>query len=47
MIKVVENIKRIDIDKLKDLPNWFENLLKNISTLQIIQMHTSTGYVLC
>lgn len=27
IIKCVENIKRIDIDKLNDLPEWFDNLL--------------------
>ena len=27
IIKVVKDIKRIDIDKLNDLPEWFDNLL--------------------
>ena len=27
IIKCVENIKTIDIDKLNDLPEWFDNLL--------------------
>lgn len=33
IIKVVENIKRIDIDSLEDLPNWFDNLLKKYQHL--------------
>ncbi len=27
IIKIVKNLKRIDIDKLNDLPEWFDNLL--------------------
>lgn len=27
IIKVIKNIKRIDIEKLNDLPEWFDNLL--------------------
>ena len=33
MIKIVKNLKRIDIDKLNDLPEWFDNLLHQYQNL--------------
>lgn len=33
IIKIVKNLKRIDIDKLNDLPEWFDNLLHQYQNL--------------
>lgn len=33
IIKVVRNIKRIDFNKLNDLPKWFDELLHKYQTI--------------
>lgn len=45
IIKCVENIKRIDINKLNDLPKWFDNLLHKYQ--YITHMSDKKIYRLC
>ena len=45
IIKCVENIKRVDIDKLNDLPEWFDNLLHKYQNIS--HMSDKRIYRLC
>ena len=45
IIKCIENIKRIDINKLNDLPEWFDNLLHKYQ--YITHMSDKRIYRLC
>ena len=33
LIKIVKDIKRIDVNKLEDLPEWFDDLLHEYQSL--------------
>lgn len=45
IIKIVKDIKRIDISKLEDLPEWFDNLLHEYQT--ITKMSDKRIHLLC
>lgn len=45
IIKIVRNFKRFDISKLKDLPEWFDDLLHDYQTYT--KMSDNKIYQIC
>lgn len=47
IIQVVQDLNRIDIDKLQDLAAWFDDLLHPYQHMTTIQINVFISYVFC